>query len=303
MASTDLIREMPMGSKHSNVKLAAPARADQRARYAGRALELSQLLQTTLEVPSLLELFSTEVAKDVPHDGLSYDHTDIRVELGTRARHTCHYRLSIGEHSLGELAMTRSRRFSDAETAALEYMLSSLLYPLRNALMYHQALAAARRDPVTGVNNRATLDDALEREIDLARRHGTPFALVVLDIDRFKTVNDRYGHVIGDCMLKEVAQCAQSCARRSDMVFRYGGEEFVVLLNNTREKGARLLAERIRQTVERLRCNYGEVALGVTVTLGIACLREDDTARSLFDRADQAMLEGKRSGRNQVRAK
>ncbi|NIP71555.1 MAG: GGDEF domain-containing protein [Gammaproteobacteria bacterium] len=291
-----------MSSNRTKADVAQRLRATHDVRKVRRMLELAHVLQTTLEVDNLFALFAKELAKDVPHDGLAYRNAEhgIDLQLGTRARHTCEYRLSIGNHSLGEVELSRGRKFMEAETAALEYALSSLLYPLRNALMYHNAVATALTDPLTGVSNRVSLDSTLRREVELARRHGNALALVVLDIDRFKAINDEFGHLIGDCVLKEIAQCAGGCARSSDMLFRYGGEEFVLVLSNTDLTGARMLAERIRYTVEKLCCRYGKASVDVTVSLGVTCLKAEDAEQSLFDRADRALLQAKREGRNRV---
>jgi len=269
---------------------------------ARRALALAHALQTTLELDTLIDLFSTEAAKDVPHEGLTYRNPELQTErqVGRRASHSCSYRLLVGGHSLGELEISRRRRFSDQEIMLLEYMLGSLLYPLRNALMYRKAVHTAQRDPLTGVHNRSCLDASLRREMDLAHRHRTPLALVMLDIDHFKNVNDRHGHLVGDCVLRDVAEHAGACVRSSDMLFRYGGEEFVMLLSNTDAAGAHRLAERIRRAVENLRCRYATTSIRVTASLGVTCLLDGDEPETLFARADAALLQAKREGRNRV---
>ena len=269
---------------------------------AGRALQLAHSLQTTLDVENLIELFSMESGKDIPHDGLVYRNPDLELELtvGKAARHKCNYRLLVAGHTLGELELSRRRRFTDTELQLIEYMLSSLLYPLRNALLYRQALHTALRDPLTGVNNRTAFDSSLKREIDLARRHGTAFGMVMLDIDHFKQINDRYGHMVGDCVLRDVAEQAGACVRSTDMLFRYGGEEFVILLSSTSMQGAKQLAERIRTAIEKMECRYGNVNIKITASLGVACLHNDDSAQALFERADQALLKAKQEGRNRV---
>lgn len=269
---------------------------------ARRALRLTHNLQTTLEVESLIELFGDESGKDVPHDGLVYRNPELDLELtvGRSGRHKCQYRLMIAGHTLGELEFSRRKRFTDEDLQLLEYMLGSLLYPLRNALMYRQALHTALRDPLTGVNNRTAFDTSLKREVDLARRHGTALGMVILDIDHFKQVNDRFGHLVGDCVLRDVAEHAAACVRSTDMLFRYGGEEFVILLSSTSMQGAKRLAERIRTAVEGLNCRYGAASVRITASLGVACLHSDDTPQTLFERADRALLQAKQEGRNRV---
>jgi len=267
------------------------------------ALDLLSALQTTLELDRLLAIFSDRLGRVVPHDGLVYVHEgdEVSLRLGRRARHSAHYRLTLGSHELGELTLHRGRRFGEDELAAVEYLTCHLMHPLRNALLYRQAMRSAFVDPVTGIHNRAALERALRREIDLARRHGTRLTLVLLDIDHFKTVNDRYGHLHGDCVLRFVAQQAAACMRTSDMLFRYGGEEFVALLSNTGATGGARVATRIRRAIEDTPCVCGEHRVQVTVSLGVAELRPGDSPEALLDRADRALYQAKRGGRNCVR--
>lgn len=268
-----------------------------------RALEIGNLLQTTLEINKLIELYSNEVQSAVAHDGLHYRHPEEKCaySAGIQADHTCTYNLMIGDQSLGELTFCRKKRFSARETLLIEQLLCSIVYPLRNALMYRHALQAALRDPLTGVNNRAAMEMTVNREIDLARRHGTDLSMIAIDIDRFKSVNDSYGHIAGDCVIKAVADTVASCIRSSDILFRYGGEEFAVVLSNTGAKGAVLLAERIRRAIEKRTYAFSDNTIGVTVSQGVACLSDKDQSQSLFMRADNALYTAKAEGRNCVK--
>ena len=267
------------------------------------ALGLSRALQTSLDPMRLVDLFSDHMQGFVAHDGMLYrnDALDVQHRLGSQARHRCTYTLNIGDEPLGELVFCRGRKFSPVETALMEDYLCYLLYPLRNALLYQTALNLAQKDPLTGVYNRAALDETLQREIGFTRRQSGNLSLVILDIDHFKSINDRYGHIIGDCVLKSVAASIQVCMRSTDQLFRYGGEEFVVLMRDTDAKGACLLAERIRKAVENLHCHCSGADIPATISAGVSTLRETDTALSLFDQADQAMYLAKDLGRNQVR--
>lgn len=270
---------------------------------AAHAMQINSVLQTTLELHKIVELFSTEMQTLVPHDGLIYAHDDDKwpIAIGTRGPHSCAYKVSIGEQSLGALTVTRKKRFTARETALMEYMLCGLIYPLRNALLYKQALQQALRDPLTGVNNRAAMDIMVNREIELARRHGTPLSMIALDIDRFKKVNDNYGHVAGDSILKAVAETMTRCIRSSDILFRYGGEEFAVVLSNTGPQGAMLLAERIREAIAKRHYQINRKPIGITVSQGVACLEDQDEIKTWFMRADAALYQAKSQGRNCVR--
>ncbi|MBI5039738.1 MAG: GGDEF domain-containing protein, partial [Gammaproteobacteria bacterium] len=181
-----------------------------------------------------------------------------------------------------------------------EKLLCCLLYPLRNALLYRDALALAQKDALTGICNRAALDESLHAEVNLAGRHRTPLSIVVFDIDHFKSINDRHGHSQGDIAIKAVVESAQHCARSTDMLFRYGGEEFVMILRNTTLNGARLLADRIRRKVEKLECQGKRKPITMTVSAGVATLESGETAQKLFERADTALYAAKNSGRNRV---
>ncbi len=182
----------------------------------------------------------------------------------------------------------------------METLVPALIYPLRNALLYKLALEKAYRDPLTGVSNRAALDFVLEQELDLAQRHNSSLALIMFDIDRFKVVNDNYGHIAGDVVLKHVADCMIESTRRSDIIYRYGGEEFVILLRSTDESGALLLAERIRISVESMTYDNDGQIIQVTISGGLAIYRDGDTSKSLLERGDQALYQAKKKGRNQV---
>ncbi|MCK4830059.1 GGDEF domain-containing protein, partial [bacterium] len=267
-----------------------------------QALKIASNLQTTLDVDEVISFFSKGVKTLVTHDGAAYinEAHDIDVTIGELTTNSCTYRLVIKGGSLGEFALYRKKAFTNEELILLEYLLCSLVYPLRNAIMYKQARDASMKDPLTGAMNRSSLDQTVHREIDLARRHGKPLSLMVIDLDHFKKINDTYGHNIGDKVLQGTVNCIQKTIRSSDILFRYGGEEFVVLLNNTSPEGAKLLAERIRLSVAKHECIYGKTIVKTTVSLGIAKLDKDENGLSLFSRADAAMYRAKELGRNRT---
>lgn len=277
------------------------ARPDQAAWRKG--LEISGVLQTTLDAERVIALFSQEVSSLVTHDGLHYRHPErgLNVLIGGSARHSCSYRLMVGEQNMGELVFQRRRKFTETEAQLLEHLLCSLIYPLRNALLYRDALQSANTDPLTGLNNRTALEAALRREIDLAHRHGAPLSLVVVDIDHFKSINDNYGHTVGDNAIQAFAKCAVRTTRGSDILFRYGGEEFVALLSNTGANGALLLAERLRRAVHEMPLVCGDTCFNMSISAGLTTLQPGDSGASLFSRADSGLYMAKQEGRNRVR--
>jgi len=154
-------------------------------------------------------------------------------------------------------------------------------------------------DPLTGVKNRSTMEDALAREIELSKRQGSCLSVILLDIDHFKLINDRFGHLYGDQALRAVAQCTAETIRESDVLFRYGGEEFLIMLSGTDQPGSTRLAERIRSRIQQLQ-PHPDKEMHLTVSLGLTLLRPDDDIASLFERVDAALYQAKRKGRNKV---
>jgi len=266
-----------------------------------KRLELATILQKTLEPRELITLFARELGKYVPFDGLSYNFPplNVSIELGELTKHYCSYELLITEEKLGQVNLHRESQFQERELAIVENMLAGLLYPLRNTFLYQMALQSATTDPLTGVKNRTAMDTSIKREIGLANRHQTPLSFILFDLDHFKSINDQFGHLIGDQVLREVATAAQETIRDSDIIFRYGGEEFLVLLSGTRISGATLLAERIRSSIEQLRV-FSELELRITASLGVVSMSGDENQESLFKRADNALYQAKKNGRNQV---
>jgi diguanylate cyclase (GGDEF)-like protein len=262
---------------------------------------LNQILQTSLELERILGLFLQEVQRLVPLDALDYQHpaAEIRLTFGAPAPHQVSYQLQHAGEQHGALSFQRERRFNELELGQLESLLASLIFPLRNALLYRAAVHSALRDALTGAGNRVAMDQALEREILLAQRSLQPLSVLMLDIDHFKSINDTYGHSIGDQVLRAVAGELKAQLRTVDMMFRYGGEEFVVLLSSTASAPAALVGERLRQAIQGW--HYAQQpALRLSISLGCAELQSGESASHLLHRADAALYLAKRGGRNRL---
>ncbi|WP_439133861.1 GGDEF domain-containing protein [Pseudomaricurvus sp.] len=288
-------------SKEDIIRLSFPVNQDDVVEVRSR---LTQSLQTSLDLNIVLELFFQQIQTLIPLSGIKYTHQqkDCQTLLGSDDTHKLDYRLNTAQDDLGEIVFHRSKRFNEHEMAVIESLLSTLVCPLRNALLYRDALQSALRDPLTGVGNRVALDQAHEREVQLAARHKQPLSLLAIDIDHFKSINDRYGHSSGDDVIRQIAQSIKAVTRCTDLVFRYGGEEFVVLLNKTALNGAHVIAERIRQHVESLRIESYGAQISTTISIGISTLNRNNTDSMLFQRADAALYKAKQLGRNRVEA-
>ena len=163
-----------------------------------------------------------------------------------------------------------------------------------------QSQAQALVDPLTNVLNRSAYNLKMVQLTHEFKRYNEEWALLMLDIDRFKKFNDDFGHKLRDKVLKSVAGTVSDSIRASDQIFRYGGEEFVVILGRINAKTATQLAEKICRQVEKDYFVDGDKKFQVTISIGGAIISKDDTEMSLFERADKAMYRAKNNGRNQV---
>jgi len=265
-------------------------------------IRLATFLQTTLDYQALLQIFQREIAGAVLVDGIVFENTDLDINftLGQLGVHSSNYQLKAQGEYLGDITFFRSTRFREHELANLEALLGTFVYPLRNALRYQGALQQAYRDPLTGAGNRILLNDSLKREMELSRRFNYDLSVLMLDLDHFKSINDGFGHMVGDEVLKAVVAQIKTCIRQTDMCFRYGGEEFIVLLNNANIANARLIAERIRMTISELIIETEKGPIQATISTGLAMLKEGDSGTDLLNRADRALYQAKHSGRNKV---
>lgn len=175
----------------------------------------------------------------------------------------------------------------------VEHELRSSNHELLQLKLELERLAGA--DPLTGAFNRRTFHELLSKTIANAERHDRRFALLMIDVDHFKHVNDTFGHQAGDEVLRVLCDLIVASVRSSDQLFRVGGEEFCLLVTLTDEGEARMLAEKLHRVV---RTHQFERVGEITVSIGIAHFREGDSQESIYARADEAMYEAKRRGRN-----
>lgn len=263
---------------------------------------LATALHTTLDAEQMLSIFSAYTRERIPHSGLRFAPQRSRFALRVGDDGPARWETSIvvEEELLGQLSVCVHAELSSWESDELHRLSKGIRYPLRNALLHRRAVQAVHRDPLTGTSNRAALELDMHRESRSMPDSTAVAAALVLDVDEFKTINDRHGHASGDAVLRAIAKRVHECIRATDRLYRYGGDEFVVLAAGTDGAGARQLAERIRGAVDDLTLAAIDPNTQVTISVGVTLVRDGDDGYTLFDRADRALYAAKRGGRNRV---
>jgi diguanylate cyclase (GGDEF)-like protein len=155
-------------------------------------------------------------------------------------------------------------------------------------------------DGLTGAHNKRFFHEALEREVSRSKRYARDLSLVLFDIDHFKKVNDTYGHIAGDAVLRQLAALVRANIRREDIFSRVGGEEFAIIVPETAAPDAAAVAGKIRSLVEATEMMFDAISIPVTVSLGVAGMDANETSESLYAKADALLYRAKQSGRNRV---
>jgi diguanylate cyclase (GGDEF)-like protein len=209
------------------------------------------------------------------------------------------------DRALGTLILGAKRRhaFGDSVRPTLEVLASHLAVSLANARMVHKLETMATTDGLTGLLNKRAMLDAATQKIAASARFDRKLSVLITDIDFFKRVNDTYGHDVGDLVIRGLGEILKRQKRATDVVARFGGEEFVVLCEQTDEKGAMLLAERIREELKKTVFHTPNGTLSVTCSLGVSTFPEAGKDwDALFKAADEALYVSKRSGRDRCTA-
>lgn len=265
--------------------------------------QLGFILQSSLNLYEILKKFNNEIKKVITYQSLHYFHspTKQQFEIGKLHYHQARYQLKIENSNLGELVLSKNVPFSEKELTFLENTLILLLFPIKNALAFEKSLKLSITDSLTQLTNRQGFEKALNREVNFSTRHGSNISLLVIDLDNFKRINDQYGHLAGDSILSQFAEQLRIINRQTDMTFRYGGEEFTMILSHTDANGAMQVANRLCEAIERAEFSYEGEKIPLTVSIGVSTLQKDDNVKTLFSKADSALYEAKFNGRNQVK--
>jgi len=270
--------------------------------------------------PCLVVIYGPLIARRFPLEfdemtvGRSED-ADIRLNDDSASRIHARFHIEDGRVVLVDLESTNGVFVNDRQVQKIELrdgdfvQIGETIFKFLSGsnveAKYHQEMySLTTLDGLTKAYNRRYFSEALEREILRARRYDRPLCLALLDIDHFKKINDEYGHLAGDQVLRDLSRIVLDAIRKEDIFSRYGGEEFALLLPEIGIEGARRLCERLRESIEEARFEYKDDRIPVTVSCGITEIPEKALPISgdqLVERADAKLYEAKGGGRNQVR--
>lgn len=257
-------------------------------------------LQTTLDIQQQLNIVSMAAGKVLPLSSLT-----LKTALGEfaaagsiPAEFEHRSVLVLNQQCLAELVYHSDHAFTPMIQRELLLLESEWLFALRNALVVSRLQQMALKDTLTGLGNRRFFDDCFDKAVQLAKRHDERCALILLDLDNFKQVNDSAGHSAGDEVLLAVADCLRDTLRVTDNMFRFGGDEFAVLLSSQDADSAELVARRLVKVINQ---HYLCQQYSVSASAGLSVLRDEQNARQFFSSADSALYQAKEAGKSTVR--
>lgn len=277
---------------HPNSKFNAFTLFNHSGQQSQRNLALLEQLQTTLDVKQLINIFAVEVEKYVDFTGLYFKHDAISATArgSIQGKSERQFELKINDSFMGILSYSVNAPISITNFKILTELHQLLINPLNNAIRYHQAMQLAMQDALTQLGNRRSFDEQLKRTMAQASRRHTRVGLILCDLNKFKAINDSFGHVVGDNVLEHFANALRKSVRNTDSLFRFGGDEFAIIVEDACEQSLGVIEHRIYQAMasDALLAKYN-----VTSSLGLAFMNRADTATSFFQRADTELYSQK----------
>ncbi|MCC5855331.1 MAG: GGDEF domain-containing protein [Idiomarina sp.] len=260
---------------------------------------LAEQLQTTLDVEQLLALYGREVREQLQVDSLTFAGEGMVFAVfgypEQQPQHTAAL-FADGEY-LGQLVYSKAKGFSAADLRRLNNFHQQIVFPLRNAMRFARVRQQAMHDHMTGVGNRLLMEEAISRASATAKRNQLNYMVMLIDLDGFKAVNDTAGHIKGDRILQRFAEVAKAQLRGYDAIFRYGGDEFVLLLQDADEESAQHIFSRIRQGIQQDELLQTH---NIGCSAGAVVLNQQANESALLARADTALYEAKLSGKDRL---
>ena len=277
---------------HPNSKFNAFTLFQHSDQQSQRNLALLEQLQTTLDINQLINIFAIEVAKYLDFTGIYFKHADVSATArGSRqAKSERQFELKLNGQYFGIISYAVNAPISMGNYQVLTELHQLLINPLNNAVRYHQAMQLAMQDGLTQLGNRRSFDEQIKRNMAQAARRHTRVGLILCDLNKFKAINDTYGHAVGDSVLVHFADALRESVRDTDCIFRFGGDEFAVIVADASEQSLAVIEHRIYYAMSQ---NALLAKYSVSSSLGLAFMNRADTATSFFQRADKALYSQK----------
>ncbi|RUO73330.1 GGDEF domain-containing protein [Idiomarina ramblicola] len=265
-----------------------------------RSTPLSERLQTSLDLHQVLSIYAEYMLQRLPVSALQFISDDQIINVvGDYENRESEFSVMLyaDKEYLGQMVYQFKRPPSYVNKVRLEQMHRLLTFPLRNAIQFSRLRKVAVRDHLTGLGNRALLDETLEHlSARLKRDNNQSHSVMLLDMDGFKAVNDRHGHQQGDEVLKQFGRLLQQQLRDTDRVFRYGGDEFVLILENTQAEQAEEIFSRIRNALNN---DINLATFNIGVSAGSLVMESFHSPQDIIDEADRRLYAAKVAGKDQ----
>lgn len=257
-----------------------------------RNFALLEQLQTTLELDKLLNIFAMEASKYVDFSGLYFQKSELKsIVRGSKpGKSERQFELKINGHFLGLLTYAINTPISLTNYKKLNELHEHLIYPINNAIQYQKAINLAMQDGLTSLGNRRYFDEQLKRAMHHANRHQKHVGLIVADLNKFKLINDTFGHHVGDEILINFGVALKSSIRDSDSVFRFGGDEFAIIVEDAGDESLSVIERRINEAIKH---DFLLTKYQISCSLGSTFMNRADTESSFFKRADKALYKNK----------
>ncbi len=257
--------------------------------------DISKQICKTLEEDAVFNYFKEEIDKYMDIGSCKFVKGDINT---LQYQNQAILNLEIDKNLIGHLV---ADGIKPNELEKFQILAQQFLLGIKRAILYQQVQELSVTDSLTGTFSRRHYLERFGEELERSRKFKYHFCCLMIDIDHFKDYNDRYGHLVGDAILKQIADRIKENIRQIDLMGRYGGEEFSIVLTETGKEDAKYVAERIRHAIEESSIKVYDEELRVTISIGISGFPVDgQNTRTLIEKADQALYKAKQTGRNRV---
>ncbi len=261
-------------------------------------------LQTTLSVSHVIETFFMSLKIDMDACGAEYEYPLLytHIQQGEKTNNYYNYLIEVDNDTWGNIILYFEIDLNKDKKLRLDEYVSAIIFPLRNAIQHESAITLAANESNLGLPNWSLLESQITREAKLAIRQKQPLSLLLIDIDRFTTLKEKNGSLFSDIIIRHVYETLQKTLRDTDILYRFGYDQFSLIFRDIQASDAEIIAKRIKDSVSNHELfGHDNKKIRLTISIGITNLKQDDSVDSLYKRAHSALKFAKNSGRNQIK--